>query len=161
MGLLKAGLDPDRFYCGSPPPSWALLSNRPCQVGMKGALMFLGWDWVVSGEGGGGGQFPGRRGQALWGSWGGSLSWCCSWQLQFHWPLFPTGLVPSPRNGNSGARLKEDRVGTSAGEGAWKGCRWGEIQSGVLLSKTTLNPFSHITIPFWVAFLLGAQGGCM
>lgn len=52
-------------------------------------------------------------------------------------------------------------MGTSGGEGAWKGCRWGEIQSGVLLSKTTLNPFSHITIPFWVDFLLGAQGGCI
>lgn len=49
------------------------------------------------------GQFGGLGG-------GGSLCWCCSWQLQFHWLLFPIGLAPSPRKGNSGTRLKE-RVG--------------------------------------------------
>lgn len=55
--LLKAGFDPDQLsYSGSPPPSWPLLlSSRPCQVGMKGALMFLGWERIVGGEGGGGG----------------------------------------------------------------------------------------------------------
>lgn len=90
VGLLKSGLDPDRFYSGSPPPFWALLSNRPCQVGMKGALMFLGWDWVVSGEGGGGGQFPGRRGQAIWGSWWGQSELV----LQLAAPV-PLAIVPN------------------------------------------------------------------
>lgn len=74
--LLKARFDPDQFsYFGSPPPSWPLLlSNRPCQVGMKGALMFLGGEGGVGGEGGGGGWGGGSQaggGRAIWGSWGG------------------------------------------------------------------------------------------
>lgn len=166
--LLKARFDPDQFsYFGSPPPSWPLLlSNRPCQVGMKGALMFLGGEGGVGGKGGGGGGwFPGRRRRAIWGSWGGSLCWCCGWQLQFHSPLFPTGQPPSPRNGNQA----EGRWSGDPGrEGALEGCRWGEIQSGFLVLKTTSEPYAipptpppapNYSIPSGLP--LGPQGGCI
>ena len=75
LDVTKAGLDPDQFSCsGSPPPSWSLLlSNRPCQVGMKGALMFLGWEGVVGGEGGGGGVVPRQEAGGQFGGLGGAV----------------------------------------------------------------------------------------
>lgn len=94
----------------------------------------------MGGEGGCGGVVPRQEGGRQFGGLGwGSLCWCCNWQLQFHWPLFPTGLAPSPRNGNSGTRPKENGVGTLGG---------GELQ-GVQVGRNSIwFPFAEDNFEF-------------
>lgn len=74
--------------------------------------------WVVVG-----GWFPGRNREGNLGVFGEPSVLVLQLAAQFHWSLFPTGLVPSPRNGNSGSRLK----------GGWGGDdprRGGEFKGG-------------------------------
>lgn len=105
------------------------------------------------GYGGGGGSQAGV-GRAIWGSWGGQSVLVL--QLAASVPL---AIVPSWL----GAQPPKWQLRNQA-EGGWGGDPGGRgAERGAGGKKLNLVSFclSHITMPFQVAFLLGAQGRCI